>query len=375
MKSIGIYIPKWFYSSFASHRIFTDELIANIASGGSYTPLVFDVPRLPFSVNGDAKRFCDKHNLLCIVQFDSHYFADDISYTKNVNMLSPHVTFVNSLTTHTIGHNKIATKKVLRENNVPVLDDREIASAKDLCDYLEENKLYVVKPPDNGGGVGVKLIKRSGAQLFEYYDGAWRTIYVTEKINTNQTMEVRLQHPFAGRLSLLFTAILGATVFLIVTVPDSIAAVGGLGAALIVYFLKHEYDAGHAYRSMLIEPYFNDDTEGFSSVRCTVIGSDVVEAVKKTNRTNITSNISHGGKARKIELTEYQKEIAVAATKAIGADFAGVDILVCGGRSVICEVNIGPVGVYGTYTNVNVGGIFANYLIKKCDDLRLVTET
>ena len=117
-----------------------------------------------------------------------------------------------------------------------------------------------------------------------------------------------------------------------------------------------------------MEPYFNDDPSGFASLRCTVIGDEVVEAVKRMNRKNITSNLSSGGTAQKIELAEYQKEMAIAATKAVGADYAGVDLLVCGGKSVIGEVNIGPFTVFGKHTGVNVGQIFGEYVMKKCDE-------
>lgn len=123
---------------------------------------------------------------------------------------------------------------------------------------------------------------------------------------------------------------------------------------------------------MLIEPYFNDHDQGFSSLRCTVIGDKVVEAIKRTNHKNITSNISAGGRATKIELTDSQKEAAIVAKNAIGADYAGVDFLIRGDEWVIGEVNIGPFTLFSTCTGVNVGKIFGEYVMNKCDKMTRV---
>ncbi len=82
---------------------------------------------------------------------------------------------------------------------------------------------------------------------------------------------------------------------------------------------------------MLIEPYFNGHEEGFASLRCTVIGNEVVEAVKRINRTNITSNVLHQEKsAERVNLSADQIQMAITATNAICADYMSVDLLVRG---------------------------------------------
>jgi glutathione synthase/RimK-type ligase-like ATP-grasp enzyme len=129
--------------------------------------------------------------------------------------------------------------------------------------------------------------------------------------------------------------------------------------ALSFYIFSKKYDRGYIYHyPCMVEPYFNDDEDGFASLRCTVIGNEVVEAVKRINRRNITSNISSGGTAEKIELSAEQTKMAIKAMHAVGAEYAGVDFLVCGNKSVIGEVNIGPFTLFGDYTGVNVGKIF-----------------
>jgi glutathione synthase/RimK-type ligase-like ATP-grasp enzyme len=118
---------------------------------------------------------------------------------------------------------------------------------------------------------------------------------------------------------------------------------------------------------MLVEPYFNDDAGGFASLRCTVVGDEIVETVKRTNRSNITSNVSSGGTAEKAELSDEQKEMVLATARAVGVDYAGIDLLVCGGKSVIGEVNIGPFTVFSKYTGAPVGKALAEYAMRKCD--------
>lgn len=78
-------------------------------------------------------------------------------------------------------------------------------------------------------------------------------------------------------------------------------------------------------------------------VRVNVVGGEVVSAMLRTNETDFRSNISGGGKAERYEVNEAQARAACAACEAVGADFAGVDILFGeGGEPLVCEVNSNP---------------------------------
>ncbi len=180
MKTIGIYMPKWLYRSDKSDRMFLDELISTIGKSGKYRVLRIDLQKLNLQTDDDAERFCAKHNLAFIVQYDSHFFSDSKIYKKNLALLEKHVPFVNSMASHAIGHNKIFTKRLLREKGVPVLDDTIATSHSELLAAVKENEWYVVKPPDRGAGEGVRLIQRSGRGFLDYYDKAWRRVIVTE---------------------------------------------------------------------------------------------------------------------------------------------------------------------------------------------------
>lgn len=78
-------------------------------------------------------------------------------------------------------------------------------------------------------------------------------------------------------------------------------------------------------------------------VRVNVVGDRAVCAMLRYNEDDFRSNITNGGKMKNIELPAEFASAAVAACKAIGLDFAGVDVMFgVGGEPVVCEVNSNP---------------------------------
>lgn len=91
-------------------------------------------------------------------------------------------------------------------------------------------------------------------------------------------------------------------------------------------------------------------------IRVWVIGGEVVGGLLRSNEHSFKSNFAQGGNASSIILPQEVKELAVAATEALGLDFAGVDILFGGGKYppyLVCEVN----GNAGFRTASIVGGM------------------
>ena len=334
--TIGIYVPKWLCRSDESDQLFADELVRTIECSERYRPLILDLPKLGLSTEKDAEDFAGQNNLVAVVQHDSEFFKRNIRYAANVRLLESHVPFFNSLKCQELGHDKITTNKLLKQKNVPVLDSKIVTSLQDLEKYIEEGGLYVVKPHNRGAGAGVRFIKKQNERFFGYYDGTWRNIDIVEKISEDKARKIRIKYTFSSKTP---------------------------------FFFFKKLISDFTYCPMLVEPYFNDHENEFASLRCTVIGDEVVEAVKRINYKNITSNISSGGRASKTELTDSQKEAAVSATRVIGAHYAGVDFLVRGDEWVIGEGNIGPITVFSEYTGVNVGKIFGQYVVSKCDEL------
>lgn len=100
-------------------------------------------------------------------------------------------------------------------------------------------------------------------------------------------------------------------------------------------------------------------------IRANVVGRRVVAAMERTGAPgDFRSNIGAGGVGRRVTLSPEQEELAVAAAAAVGADFAGVDLLSGeGGRLSVCEVNSNPqfAGTYA-YCGVNLGEDILSYI-------------
>ena len=79
------------------------------------------------------------------------------------------------------------------------------------------------------------------------------------------------------------------------------------------------------------------------SIRVLVLGENVIASTLREGAPgSFVSNISAGGKQTIIELTEEEISISIAAVKAIGLGFAGVDLCRHQGRSFVLEVNACP---------------------------------
>lgn len=75
-------------------------------------------------------------------------------------------------------------------------------------------------------------------------------------------------------------------------------------------------------------------------LRLQVVGDKVVASMLRKSKNDFRANITNGGTMEKYEPTKEEEKLAIAAAQAIGADFAGVDLLFGqGDKPIICEVN------------------------------------
>ena len=75
-------------------------------------------------------------------------------------------------------------------------------------------------------------------------------------------------------------------------------------------------------------------------IRAYVVGDEVIAAIERRNDNDFRANITNGGTAEAITLTKEQEKMAIAATKALELDFAGVDLLhLQDDLPILCEVN------------------------------------
>ncbi|WP_439239754.1 RimK family alpha-L-glutamate ligase [Lonepinella sp. BR2474] len=78
-------------------------------------------------------------------------------------------------------------------------------------------------------------------------------------------------------------------------------------------------------------------------IRCFVVGEAVVASMQRQGQQGeFRANFHRGGLAEKITLTPPQQSIAIQATKALGLDVAGVDLIRSEQGLLVLEVNASP---------------------------------
>ena len=95
-----------------------------------------------------------------------------------------------------------------------------------------------------------------------------------------------------------------------------------------------------------------------ADIRAIVIDGQVVASIKRQSKDGeFRSNLHQGGSASAIELSNTEKQLAVATAKALDLQLCGVDILSSKRGPLVLEVNSTP-GLEGveTTTGINVSG-------------------
>lgn len=109
-----------------------------------------------------------------------------------------------------------------------------------------------------------------------------------------------------------------------------------------VYLVHNKVDIEKALLKINNRPYmcqeFIDSSFG-TDIRLQVVGSEVVTAMKRTSLVDFRANITSGGKMEVYTPNDYEKDLAIKATHALGLEFAGVDLLFGKEERIICEVN------------------------------------
>lgn len=153
-------------------------------------------------------------------------------------------------------------------------------------------------------------------------------------------------------------------------IDDLIEMVGG--APLVIKLLEGTQGVGvvlaetHKAARSVIEAFLNlkahfvvqeyiKESQG-SDIRCFVVDGKVVAAMKRTaHNADFRSNLHRGGKAEIAHPTTEEKQMVIRATKIMGLNIAGVDLLRSDRGPLIMEVNSSP-GLAGieTITKVDI---------------------
>lgn len=99
-------------------------------------------------------------------------------------------------------------------------------------------------------------------------------------------------------------------------------------------------------------------------IRVNIVGEKIVAAMKRQSDTDFRANITNGGRAFPVELSEQQQQLALDAAQAVGAVFAGVDLLYGpDGQTLVCEVNAAAhIRNILNVTGVNVADAMIRYI-------------
>jgi ribosomal protein S6--L-glutamate ligase len=102
-------------------------------------------------------------------------------------------------------------------------------------------------------------------------------------------------------------------------------------------------------------------------IRAFVVGDEVVASMKRVApHTEWRANIHLGAKGQKVELSEDTKAVAVRASRAVGLEISGVDLIMSGDAPYVLEVNASP-GFRGLLdaTGVNAADAIVDYAVEK----------
>jgi len=93
--------------------------------------------------------------------------------------------------------------------------------------------------------------------------------------------------------------------------------------------------------NILVQEFIQE--AGGTDIRCFVVGGKVVAAMKRQAKEGeFRSNLHRGGTASLVRITPEERSTAIRATKVMGLNVAGVDILRSNHGPVVMEVNSSP---------------------------------
>ena len=118
------------------------------------------------------------------------------------------------------------------------------------------------------------------------------------------------------------------------------------------------------YKDFLIQEFIAS-SKG-RDIRINVVGDKAIVSMLRENKNDFRSNISSGGNGVSFDPEQSYKDIAVKATKALGLDFAGVDVMFGDNGPIICEVNSNPQFASTLKaTGINLADYIVEYILRQ----------
>jgi ribosomal protein S6--L-glutamate ligase len=226
------------------------------------------------------------------------------------------------------------------------------------------------------------VIPRIGASVTFYGAAVLRQFEMMGAYPLNESVAITRSRDKLRSLQIMARAGIGLPLTGFANSPDDtkdlIKLVGG--APLVVKLLEGTQGKGvvlaetQKAAESLIDAFRNLDANflvqefikeaGGADIRCLVIGSKVVAAMKRQAKEGeFRSNLHRGGTASLIRLTPEERSTAVRAAKKMGLNVAGVDLLRSNHGPVVLEVNSSP-GLQGieSATGKDVAGLIIQFI-------------
>lgn len=134
-----------------------------------------------------------------------------------------------------------------------------------------------------------------------------------------------------------------------------------------VYLINNEAELLSKTQELIGKPFIFQElvtTSYGKDIRLQVVGDQVVASMLRQSKNDFRANITAGGSMQNYTPSKEEEALAIAAAKAIGTDFAGVDLLFGENKKpIICEVNSNAhIRNLFECTGINVADSIINYV-------------
>lgn len=143
----------------------------------------------------------------------------------------------------------------------------------------------------------------------------------------------------------------------------------GKGVMLLETPLAANSALGSMYHNdmqILLQSYINANATGYRAI---VLGDEVIASMKKVgDKKEFRDNLAKGAKGEKVTLSEADQKLAVNAAKALGLEFAGVDLIKDPNnpdKTYVIEVNSNPGMKICKVCDVDIPDLVVKYVINK----------
>lgn len=238
-----------------------------------------------------------------------------------------------------------------------------------LADY----DAFIVRLPAEKNDVGISIVRQIEARGAPCFNGWVATSRANNKFRTQQILSLKnfnMPKTFITNNSDFSKNMLNKIGMpVIIKFFNGLQGVGVMKcetpeSAISVIESVKMYDSNVLVQECICESSGKD-------IRCFVVGNKVVASMERDSEgKDFRANISQGGTARKIDLSKEEKDMAIAATRELGLDICGVDLLRSRRGTLIIELNASP-GLVGIekYTGVSVKSEIFDHIVRKVNKI------